>query len=101
MGRSRGSCHLERAVPRFALSVAVILRSVLCPARRFSNISGLTVTGPAGSKTQTQPSYVKAIAANDLVVDFGPGNGIWAYINSNVHDGLWTNMMSAPRTTLS
>ncbi|MGB7989286.1 MAG: PKD domain-containing protein [Candidatus Methylophosphatis roskildensis] len=52
----------------------------------------LKVTGPAGSKTQTQSSYVKAIAANDLVVDFGLGNGIWAYINSNVHDGLWTKM---------
>ena len=41
----------------------------------------LTVTGPAGTKTATRSAYVTTVAANDLVVDFGAGKGLYTYAN--------------------
>lgn len=41
----------------------------------------LTVTGPAGTKTATRSAYIKTVAANDLVVDFGAGKGLYTYAN--------------------
>lgn len=59
----------------------------------------LTVSGPAGSKTQTKAAYVKAVAANDLVADFGPANGIWSFKNGST----WSRMdtRSARQMTLT
>jgi PKD repeat protein len=44
----------------------------------------LTVTGPAGTKTETKSAYVNAVAANDLVADFGADSGIWSFKNGSV-----------------
>jgi PKD repeat protein len=43
----------------------------------------LTIKGAAGTQTKTRTAYVNAVAANDLVVDFGPASGIWSLKNGS------------------
>lgn len=43
----------------------------------------LTIKGAAGTQTKTRTAYVNAVAANDMVVDFGPANGIWSFKNGS------------------